>query len=172
MSEKGKIIFLNGVTSAGKTSIVDEMQARKDRILYVVANDLFEEVIGEEYLKEDFWKYFSEVILMMYRTARLFSDYGKDIIIDGIIVEQPEIRPHYLKLKEIFNGYPLEIIEVYCPLEVCKKRNIERGDRYETQSEEQYHILAEEIEYCYKVDTSLHTSKECADMIIEYVFGD
>lgn len=29
--EKGKIIFLNGVTSAGKTSIVDAMQNRGDR---------------------------------------------------------------------------------------------------------------------------------------------
>lgn len=29
--EKGRIIFLNGVTSAGKTSIVEAMQERGDR---------------------------------------------------------------------------------------------------------------------------------------------
>ena len=28
--EKGRIIFLNGVTSSGKTSIVEALQARKD----------------------------------------------------------------------------------------------------------------------------------------------
>lgn len=28
--EKGRIIFLNGVTSTGKTSIVEALQARRD----------------------------------------------------------------------------------------------------------------------------------------------
>ncbi len=168
--EKGKIIFLNGVTSSGKTSIVEEMQAQKDRFLYVVANDLFQEMVGDEYLKEDYWKYLSDIIIMMYRTARMFSDYGKDIIIDGIIVERLEISPHYEKIKEIFDGYPLEIIEVYCPLEICRKRNIDRGDRYETQSEEQASMMTKDIRYSFRVDTSVHSSKECADMILEHIY--
>ena len=49
--EKGRIIFLNGVTSSGKTSIVEALQARRDVFFYVVANDLFQEMIGEEYTK-------------------------------------------------------------------------------------------------------------------------
>jgi chloramphenicol 3-O-phosphotransferase len=44
--EKGNIVFLNGVTSSGKTSIVDAIQASSEEIYYVVANDLFEEMIG------------------------------------------------------------------------------------------------------------------------------
>ena len=36
--QKGRIIFLNGVTSSGKTSIVDALQERKDVFFYVVAN--------------------------------------------------------------------------------------------------------------------------------------
>ena len=51
--EKGRIIYLNGVTSSGKTSIVEALQARRDVFFYVVANDLFQEMVGEEYLKED-----------------------------------------------------------------------------------------------------------------------
>ena len=39
--EKGRIIFLNGVTSSGKTSIVDALQSKKNKFFYVVANDLF-----------------------------------------------------------------------------------------------------------------------------------
>ena len=45
--KKGSILFLNGVTSAGKTSIVDALQNRDDIFFYVVANDLFEQTIGE-----------------------------------------------------------------------------------------------------------------------------
>ena len=75
--EKGRIIYLNGVTSSGKTSIVEALQACRDVFFYVVANDLFQEMIGEDFLKEDYWKYLGEVIIMMYHTAKLFSDMGK-----------------------------------------------------------------------------------------------
>ena len=99
--DKGRIIYLNGVTSSGKTSIVEALQARRDVFFYVVANDLFQEMVGEEYLKEDYWKYLGEVIIMMYHTAKLFSDLGKNVIIDSILVERDGIAPHYERMKEI-----------------------------------------------------------------------
>lgn len=134
--EKGRILFLNGVTSSGKTSIVEALQARDEVFFYVVANDLFQEMVGEKYLRENYWKYLSEAILLMYHTAKLFSDMGKNVLIDGILVERAEIRPHYQRLMEILRDNPLDIVEIYCPLEICRQRNIARGDRYETQSEE------------------------------------
>ena len=158
--EKGRIIFLNGVTSAGKTSIVEALQARDDIFFYVVANDLFQEMVGDQYLRRDYWKYLSEVILMMYHTARLYSDMGKNVLIDGILVEREEIKPHYKQLLNILADNPLDIVEVYCPLEICRQRNIERGDRYESQSDEQYALMTEQIAYSAKVDTSVLSPAE------------
>ena len=168
--KKGRIIFLNGVTSAGKTSIVEAIQEREDIFFYVVANDLFQEMVGEKYLRENYWKYLSEVIIMMYHTAKLYSDMGKNVLIDGILVERDEITPHYQQLLEILKDNPLDLVEVYCPLDICRKRNIIRGDRYENQSEEQYELMAKDIEYKLRVDTSLHSSTECADIIINELF--
>ena len=169
--KKGRIIFLNGVTSTGKTSIVEALQERDDIFFYVVANDLFQEMVGEKYLRENYWKYLSDIIIMMYRTAKLFSDHGRNVIIDGILVERPEITPHYGQLKEILKDNPLDIVEVYCPLDICKRRNIERGDRYETQSEEQSMLMAKNISYSMKVDTSIYSPAECADAIVKGLFG-
>lgn len=168
--EKGKIIFLNGVTSAGKTSIVEALQERDDVFFYVVANDLFQEMVGDKYLRQDYWKYLSEVIIMMYHTAKLYSDMGKNILIDGILVEREEIKPHYQQLLEILKDNPLDIVEVYCPLEICRQRNIDRGDRYETQSEEQHALMAEGIKYSITVDTSVHSPAECAEIIVRALF--
>lgn len=170
--DKGRIIFLNGVTSAGKTSIVDALQSRKEVFFYVVANDLFEEMVGEKYLRENYWKYLSDVIIMMYHTAKLFSDQGKNVIIDGILVEQPELKPHYEQLRTILKENTLDIVEVYCPLEICRKRNIQRGDRYENQSDEQNAIMAEGITYSCKVETHSNTPEECAEIILKDLFGD
>lgn len=168
--QKGRIIFLNGVTSAGKTSIVEALQERDDVFFYVVANDLFQEMVGDKYLQQDYWKYLGEVIIMMYHTAKLYSDMGKNVLIDGILVEREEIKPHYQQLLEILKDNPLDIVEIYCPLEICRQRNIDRGDRYETQSEEQHALMAENIKYSVTVDTNVHSPAECADIIVDTLF--
>lgn len=168
--KQGRIIFLNGITSSGKTSIVEALQEREDIFFYVVANDLFEQMVGDKYLQEDYWKYLSDVILMMYHTAKLYSDMGKNVLIDGILVERQEIKPHYQQLMDILKDNPLDIVEIYCPLDVCRQRNIARGDRYETQSEEQLALMADNIKYSVKVDTSVYCPAECADIIVKELF--
>lgn len=164
--KKGQIIFLNGVTSSGKTSIVEAIQNRDDVFFYVVANDLFQEMVGEKYLQENYWKYLSDVIILMYHTAKLYSDMGKNVLIDGILVEREEIAPHYQQLLTILKDNPLDVVEVYCPLELCRERNVARGDRYETQSEEQAALMAKNISYSLRVDTGRYSPAECAEIII------
>ena len=168
--DKGRIIYLNGVTSSGKTSIVEALQAHRDVFFYVVANDLFQEMIGEDYLKEDYWKYLGEVIVMMYHTAKLFSDMGKNVIIDSILVERDGVAPHYERMKEILRDNPLDIVEVFCPPEICRQRNLDRGDRYETQSDEQAELMAKNIRYSLRVDTDKLSPEECANAIINGLF--
>lgn len=168
--EKGRIVFLNGVTSSGKTSIVEALQEQENPFFYVVANDLFQEMVGERFLQENYWKYLSEVILMMYHTAKLYSDMGKNVLIDGILVEREELKPHYKQLREILRDNPLDIVEVYCPLEICRQRNIARGDRYEDQSREQQELMSGEIVYSLRVDTSRYTARECARIILDRLF--
>lgn len=163
---KGRIIFLNGVTSSGKTSIVEALQNRDDCYFYVVANDLFQEMVGEKFLRENYWQHLSRVILLMYHTAKLYSDMGHDVLIDGILVERPEIAPHYQQMLDILADNPLSIVEVSCPLEICRERNIARGDRYETQSQEQAELMSKNIRYTMTVHTDLHTPEECAEAII------
>ena len=167
---KGRIIFLNGVTSSGKTSIVDALQEREDVFFYVVANDLFEQMVGDGYLRGDYWKYLSEVIIMMYHTAKLYSDMGKNVLIDGILVEREEIKPHYHQLLEILRDNPLDVVEVYCPPDICRQRNLRRQDRRETQSDEQAERMAKDIRYSLRVDTSIQSPAECADIILRQLF--
>jgi len=168
---KGRIIFLNGVTSSGKTSIVEALQDREDVYFYVVANDLFQEMVGERWLKQDYWKHLSQVVLLMYRTAKLFSDLGHHVLIDGILVERPEIKPHYAQLRDILRDNPLDIVEVACPLEICRQRNIARGDRQENQSAEQAALMAQGIEYACRVETDKYSPQECAAQIVAALFG-
>ena len=168
---KGRIIFLNGVTSSGKTSIVEALQDREDVFFYVVANDLFQEMVGERWLRRDYWKELAQVVLLMYKTAKLLSDEGHHVLIDGILVERPQFDGHLRRMLDILKDNPLDIVEVACPLEICRARNIARGDRYETQSGEQAALMARDIPYTLRVETHLRTPEECAEQIIRALFG-
>lgn len=169
--KKGRIIFLNGVTSSGKTSIAKAVQQRADEFYYALSNDMFQSAVGLKYLQEDYWKHICDAIIMLYHTAKLFSDMGKNVLIDGMLLEKEEIVPHYQRMSEIFKDNPFVLVEVYCPLDICKQRNIARGDRYETQSEEQAALMAKNIDYELTVDTSIRTPEECADVIIKALNG-
>ena len=73
-------------------------------------------------------------------------------------------------MKEILRENPLDIVEVYCPAEICRERNIARGDRYETQSEEQAALMAKDIRYRMRVDTGVKSPEECAEQILQELF--
>ena len=169
--EKGHIIFLNGVTSAGKTSIAEALQRREDVFFYVLSNDMFQKMIGTKHLRENYWKHLGDAIVLMYHTARMFSDLGKNVLIDGMLLETEGLSPHYQQMLEILKDRPLDLIEVSCPSEVCRKRNLLRGDRYETQSEEQRALMAKNIKYTLSVDTSFCCPEECAEIIAKQIFG-
>ena len=64
--QKGRIIFLNGVTSSGKTSIVEALQNREDVLFYAVSNDLFQAMVGKRYLRADYWKYLGQVLSLIH----------------------------------------------------------------------------------------------------------
>ena len=96
---------------------------------------------------------------------------GKHVLIDGILVERDEIKPHYRQLLDICRDNPLDVVEVYCPLNICRERNIIRGDRYESQSDEQAALMAEDIRYTMRVDTSVHSPEACAEQIVRTLFG-
>jgi adenylylsulfate kinase/chloramphenicol 3-O phosphotransferase len=167
--KKGKIVFLCGVTSSGKTSIVDAIQNISEEFYYVVANDLMVQMVGDKYLNKDYWKYESKAIYYMYHMAKLLSDFGENVLIDGCLLETPELPDHYEKVKKIFEGNPFYLIEVYCPLEICRLRNLERDDRSENQSYEQHLLWTKNVEYDLTVDTSRLSSDDGAKMILQWI---
>ena len=167
---KGTIIYLNGVTSTGKTTIVEALRATEHSDFYYLSDDLFEDhIIDIEYTAPGYWQKLSEAVFLMYKTARLFSDNGKTVVIDSMLMESPEFGPHYKRMLDIFDGYPLILVHVHCPLEICRQRNLKRSDRHEFQSAEQSEVMAKNVRYDLDLDTSLLTPEQCALVINKHL---
>ena len=166
---KGIVLFLNGLTSAGKTTLAEAIQEKANINFYRLSNDTFQQMVSTKFLQQDYCKYLSEAIIQAYQTAKMMSDNGINVIFDGMILEFNELKPHYERLISIFNNSPLILIEVFCPLEICRQRNILRGDRDENQSDVQLTMMAKGIKYDIAVDTHLYTPEQCAEIILKEI---
>lgn len=164
--KKGKIVFLSGLTSTGKTSICKELEKRKKYSYFVMGFDLFEETIPE-------WSYtaerYAKAIIAMYHAAKSLADQGENVIIDGLIMNFQGINHHYALLRDIFKGCPLQIIDVHCDMDTLRQRNIERGDRRENQSETQSLCVDKDVKYDYHIDSGVYNIEECTDMLVEMI---
>ena len=163
---KGKIIYLSGVTSTGKTSIANAIQETSDEFYYLVSNDNLRGMVNEKYLIQNFLKYVFKLYIDIYHIAKALSDVGNNVIIEGVLFETQEMVAHYQTLRCILKDNPLLTVEVTCPLEICRQRNILRGDRGEFQSAEQDTMTDKNSVFDFSVRTDIHSPDECAEMIL------
>ena len=86
--QKGRIVYLSGLTSTGKSSIVKALQSRSDHLWCALGFDLFEETLPV-WAADDSALY-ARAIRAMYAAAKSFSDQGLDVLIDGLLMDQSE----------------------------------------------------------------------------------
>ena len=120
-------------------------------------------------------KYIAEASLFMYQFAAMVAKQGNNVIIDGVLLETSGFMDNYNKsryeiAREALTDFDILMVEVYCPLDECKKRNIARKDRRENQSHEQQEIMSKNIKYDFYVDTSVCSTEECAKLILNKFF--
>jgi len=165
--QKGKIIFLNGVSSAGKTSLAKALQHKLDTPYYWLSEDIFREMTPKKFDNEDNEeneRAWVNSILGMYHTAKMYSDLGWNTIIDTVMDEDFWVK----KAAGLLHDYPAIFVHVTCPPEELQRREKERGDRVIGLAVEQLaYLCPQDNTYDVTVDTHANTTEECADKIID-----
>lgn len=162
--KKGNIIFLNGVSSSGKTSLAKMLQSKLEEPFYWVSCDAFCNMWPEKFMQTDPIKTYLRIQSGMHHTIKLFSDMGINAIVDHVLVEP------YKTLEEcvsLLHDYPVLFVHVVCPVEELRRREEARGDREIGQGESQLSVLSPQNMYDITVDTFHSTLEQCADQIIE-----
>lgn len=172
--KKGKIIYLNGTSSSGKSTLAKTLQRKLTEPYFCIAMDTFTDIISPwftgDYNGETAEILEKQSLSAMHHTIKLYSDLGYNVIVDDVIckwVSSQGIEYRLLEeCVELMHDYPILFVKVYCPLEEIKRREIERGDRDIGSAEGNYNILYPKDDYDIVVNTYKNTSEECADMII------
>lgn len=134
----GRIIFLNGTSSAGKSTLATALRdALPDAFCYYASDQLCDagfrtrkmEVldVGQPNERDRFFDGF-------HRSIRAFADAGNDLVVEHIIEE----RSWANQLADLLAHLDVFWIGVHAPVEVLEHRERERGDR--TIGEARYHL--------------------------------
>ena len=156
--EKGKIIYLEGVSRSGKTTLAKTLQARLNEPYFLLSGDMFWEIAPEKF-RNNMDVIFPKIDAITPYTMKLFSDLGVDTIIDMVPVRGGFIKALY--------NCPVLYVKVSCSLEELRHREKNRSDRQIGLAESQIETLFSNDKYDIVVDTSIDTADECADKIIE-----
>lgn len=191
--EAGKVIFLNGSSSAGKTTIALMLQQILDEPYQHIALDQFRDGLpgryrglnspegspgalglnvvpvqreGETITEIRFGHHGERVLRGMRRAAAAFAREGNNVIIDDLL-----FRPEYLHdYADALEGLDAWLIGVRCSLDVVNRREAERTGRFPGTATSHFHeVHAHGVPYDLEVDTSNTTPRACAERIVARV---
>lgn len=174
---KGKIIFLNGPGSAGKSTLAKALQRKLPKPYFCIAMDTFTDIISPwftgDYNGETGENLERQSLTAMHNAIKLYSDLGYNVIVDHVMCKWTFSNGEEFRLLEecvdLLHDYPLLFVKVTCPLHELKRREAERGDRPIGAAEANHNMLYPENEYDVIVDTHELSTEECADKIIKQI---
>ncbi len=163
---KGKIIFLNGVSSAGKTTLAHALQAKLDEVYYHISVDSFLNMMDEKKIASDFRARLADTLSAMHHTVKLFSDRGLNVIVDHVLLDTPELAFATPECVTLLHDSPVLFVRVDCDLSELERREKERGDREPGQARGQMDHIHKHQTYDMQINTARQNVDQCTQEII------
>lgn len=174
-----RIIVLNGVGSAGKSSIARALQTITAAPFLHVQMDSFLEMLPDALQDHaDGFSYETvqrdgkpsvvirtgpvgeKTLRGMRHAIAAMAGQGNNLIVDDVACSG-EISDYV----ELLSAFDLHLVGVMAPLDVLEAREARRTDRLPGLARWQYERVHADIRYDFKVDTSVLTPLECARQI-------
>jgi len=165
---KGRILFLNGASSSGKSSIAKVLQEMLEQpCMHLCIDDYlgaFQKDLWDN--KEIVQREWPHIISGFHAAAAAIARAGNLVIVDDVLEENP---PWIESLLELFDGLDVIFIGVHCSLEELERREAERGDRWKGMARLQFDQVHAQAIYDVEVDTTVLSPGECATKIVDCI---
>jgi chloramphenicol 3-O phosphotransferase len=185
-----KIIFLNGSSSSGKTTISRAIQHLAETPWLLIGVDTFIQMMPSQYTafgekahegyafiagvnergvtmevhSGSFGKAFFETAPSLVRTL---ADQDFDIIVDEVLLKNDTLLQSYVSELKAHTVY---FIQVTCDLKTMQEREILRQDRAHGLANAQFDIVhGEHYKYDLTVDTAQASAFESAQKILNFI---
>jgi chloramphenicol 3-O phosphotransferase len=189
---QGRIIFLNGTSSSGKTTLAYALQELLPEPWLHVALDQFRDGLppkyrglnspsgstgdaglnvvpvtdtGTPYTAIKFGEVGKTMLIGMRRAIRSLAEAGNNIIIDDIILEQTFLDDYL----QVFADFDLIFVGVRCPLDVISDREAVRPGRFPGTALGHADVCHAHNDYDVNVDTGSTSPEQCAAEIHKFL---
>ena len=160
------IIFLNGTSSSGKTTLAKALQRQFSAVYLHVPMDSFgimfpQSKLGDSQLCD---AAAPRLLAGFYRSIAALVECGNHVIADTVA------HPHHGKVFEpLFANFDVVYVAVKCPLEELERRESARGDRNIGLARSQFREVHSALRYDIEVDTQQKNAEECAALIRQFL---
>jgi chloramphenicol 3-O phosphotransferase len=163
----GRIIFLNGTSSSGKSSIARELLGiLDDGVFFHLAVDSFNAMRTKRSLTEqDLDAALRRTRMGFHRSIAAMAEVGNDVVVDHVLSEPWRLTDCLTVLR------PEDVlfVGVHCSREELARREEARGDRPSGLAALQYDLVHQHGDYDFECDTTTTSPRECAELIKEFL---
>ena len=156
----GKIIFINGVSSSGKSSLAKEIQRRLPEDFLHLQLDAFIGMLP----RTDDDDLFMQMVDGMNRSIVAMIEANLNVIVDHVLIVK-EWMDQCLDL--LGEGYVL-FVGLYCELEELERRERKRDSRRQGFAKAQIDLIHRGKIYDIELDTKALNVGQCADLVLDY----
>ncbi|KZS48851.1 chemotaxis protein [Paenibacillus glucanolyticus] len=178
--KQGLIVFMNGTSSSGKTSISMELKNQKEIPFHHLSIDDFfgnyDDFIDTKFPDieptrevDDVGQIlFDPIMSVYYATIKLFSEMGLNVIVDTVIDNDKRFNDYL----DVLFDHPTLFVGVLCSKEELTRREQIRGDRQIGLASSQFDKVYCFNEYDLEVNTEELNPTECAEKILSFIKSD
>jgi len=163
---RGLIIFLNGTSSSGKSSIAAELLRILDPLHYHLSVDAFNAMRARRDIAPD--ELDGELERMrqgFHRAIAAMAVAGNNVVVDHVLSEPWRLHD----CLDVLDGHEVVFVGVHCSLAELERRELARGDRPPGLAAYQFERVHAHGDYDIEVDTSTTGAEDCALLIKEYL---
>lgn len=172
----GRLIVLNGTSSAGKTSIINDFVSIAPELYLKLGIDNALNFLPKHYFDQPLWNEVmgksnqagplgDQLMAGMNQAIKGLLDSGFNVIADHVIIEDG----WYQDIQNTFKDYEFYLVGIFCPREVIAKREIERKNRTLGSAELQFDVVHKNKNYSLTLDSSQASPKESAQKILAFI---
>ena len=169
----GTVIFINGTSSSGKTSLVRALQQRLEQPYVDLGIDRFIFALPKRYLERPMWDDVlghadragatgEALVTGMHHASAAAARAGLNVIADHVLVELAWVQ----ESARLFCDMPAYLVGIQCPLELLEERERSRKDRTLGQARTQFGVIHRYTIYDIEVDTAACSPEECAERVL------
>ena len=187
---RGRIILLNGASSAGKTTLAQAIARLSEQPVQHIALDQFRDGMAGRYRGMNapagtpgarglnvvpaaggtqtllrFGDVGRQTLRGMRRAIAAFATSGIDVVVDDLLLE-PAFLADYL---DALQGCAVTFVGVHCDLATLSAREAARPGRFPGTAAAHWAAVHEGCRYDVEVDTGRQTPRQCAERVLAAV---